>query len=126
MVDSRPFATLPLLDGDITLESALDKKSNIIQELTYTKERVEFCWSLWQCRRDLEKLVAFHLNVASSRCGIGDDSAVTPRSWLHGSFNYYIPVYVSDEAGNQVERVLLRFPLPYKLGDSKFPGNCEE
>ncbi|KAK3903123.1 hypothetical protein C8A05DRAFT_14910 [Staphylotrichum tortipilum] len=40
---------------------------------------------------------------------------------LHGSFNVCIPIYV-----NGVKRVMIRFPLPYKVGELAHPGNAAE
>jgi len=118
--------TLPLLDGSITLEEALQKETNILQELTYRKKRMQFAVSLWRRRRDLESLVALHLGISPQRCNIGDDTKETTRHWTHGSFNYCIPVDVCDAGGHLETKVLLRFPLPYKIGEAFHPGNAEE
>ncbi|RLL93487.1 hypothetical protein CFD26_100822 [Aspergillus turcosus] len=40
---------------------------------------------------------------------------------MHGSFNLIVPVTV-EEFG----RVIIRFPLPYRVGDSFHPGNSDE
>ncbi|KAF7158008.1 hypothetical protein CNMCM6106_004297 [Aspergillus hiratsukae] len=40
---------------------------------------------------------------------------------MHGSFNLCVPVTV-EEFG----RVIIRFPLPYRVGDSFHPGNSDE
>ena len=41
--------------------------------------------------------------------------------WMHGSFNLYIPVSVENS-----RRVLLRFSLPYRVGEAFYPGNGDE
>ena len=46
--------------------------------------------------------------------------------WIAGSFNVYIPVYIDKRAYHHARRVLIKFPLPYKVGESQHPGNAEE
>ncbi|KUJ07342.1 uncharacterized protein LY89DRAFT_691805 [Mollisia scopiformis] len=44
---------------------------------------------------------------------------------MAGSFNVCIPVRVNS-AKSHSKRVIIRFPLPYKVGDLQHPGNAEE
>lgn len=37
-----------------------------------------------------------------------------------------LPAYLENWAQCLAKRVLIRFPLPYKLGESQCPGNVEE
>lgn len=117
-----PNATtnLTLLRGPIDLQTALQEDDNILQQLTYPSRRVDFFVHLYEHIGDIETIVAYHLGIAPSRCHISKVA-----EWIHGSFNVCIPIGVSDGyyAG---KRVLIRFPLPYKVGESQYPGNAEE
>lgn len=42
-----------------------------------------------------------------------------------GYYNVCVPVEV-DEAGIPGKQVIVRIPLPYKLGEAERPGNAEE
>jgi hypothetical protein len=44
---------------------------------------------------------------------------------MAGSFNVCIPVRV-NRAKSPSNRVIVRFPLPYKVGEVQHPGNAEE
>ncbi|RDW68765.1 uncharacterized protein DSM5745_08525 [Aspergillus mulundensis] len=48
------------------------------------------------------------------------------KDWISGSFNVCIPVDIDGQDGNASKRVLIRFPLPYKVGESQHPGNADE
>lgn len=41
-------------------------------------------------------------------------------------FNVYIPIYVTRKDQQPQKRAMIRLPLPYKIGESKFPGNVDE
>ncbi|PWY68987.1 hypothetical protein BO94DRAFT_560856 [Aspergillus sclerotioniger CBS 115572] len=89
--------TLPLLHRQITLASALDDDDNILQELQYPEQRIQ------------------------QTCRIGE-----VKEWISGSFNVCIPVYIEGWSRNAPKRVLIRFPLPYRVGELQHPGNAEE
>jgi hypothetical protein len=61
-------------------------------------------------------VVSFHLRLKS--CQIADQA-----DWLCGSYNVCIPVYINLPSE---ECVLIRIPLPYKVGEENIPGNIEE
>ncbi|KAH9212706.1 hypothetical protein DL95DRAFT_391203, partial [Leptodontidium sp. 2 PMI_412] len=46
--------------------------------------------------------------------------------WKHGSFNICIPIYINNWSKSPRRRVLLRVPLPYKVGESAYPNNCPD
>lgn len=57
--------------------------------------------------------------------------------WLHGSFNLCIPITVTVNNHNKSsrsrrrqqdssKRVMIRFPLPYRVGEDFRPGNADE
>ncbi|PWY93952.1 hypothetical protein BO94DRAFT_612638 [Aspergillus sclerotioniger CBS 115572] len=111
---SRP--SLPLLRGTTTLESALEEEEDMLLDLDYPEQRIDFFVSLYSRRTDIEKIAAGHLGLRSCRLGAVNE-------WIHGSFNVCIPIYVSDETR---PRAVVRFPLPYKVGEIKNPGNVDE
>lgn len=45
------------------------------------------------------------------------------EDWLHGSFNVCVPITMNNR---QNKRVLLRFPLPYRVGEAPNPGSSDE
>ena len=102
--------TLPLLRGATTLEAALEQEENVLLELGYPKQRLDFfVWLNSHCR-DIENTVSYHLNLTKSEiCQVGE-----VREWIHGSFNVCIPVHVHNWNKHPGRRVLIRFPLPYR------------
>ncbi|KAL2256487.1 hypothetical protein VTK26DRAFT_1598 [Humicola hyalothermophila] len=108
--------SLPLLTGKITLSEALDEEDNILEKLSYPEKRLDFCAYLYTHANDIKAIVAHHVAVTRESCKIP-----WVDEWLHGSFNICIPVYI-----NGVKRVMIRFPLPYKIGESTHSGNAEE
>ncbi|PYI11878.1 hypothetical protein BO78DRAFT_465861 [Aspergillus sclerotiicarbonarius CBS 121057] len=111
-----PPAPLPLLRGTTTLGSALEEEEDMLLELDYPEQRVDFFVSLYRNRAEIEHIAARHLELDTCQLG-------AVKEWVHGSFNVCIPIYVSNQ--NQ-PRALIRFPLPYKVGESKYPGNVDE
>lgn len=45
---------------------------------------------------------------------------------MEGSFNVCLPVYIENWSKHPRHRVIIRFPLPYKTGESNRPGNNDE
>jgi len=108
--------TLPLLREDVTYEEARQRETNTLHHLTYPKAQLEFWNFLYRRQTLIQKRVAHHLNVPSSTCQVA-----APKDWMQGSFNLCIPVTLADS-----NRVLIRFPLPYRVGDKVCPGNADE
>jgi hypothetical protein len=114
--------SLPLLKRRISLEEALEEDDDVLHELSYPQKRLDFYFYLLEHRQDIEELVSFHLGVPRETCNAAKDF----REWVHGSFNACIPIYIDDTARFRVKKVFIRFPLPYKVGESQYPGNAEE
>lgn len=117
--------TLPLLRDDVTLSAALRRDDDVIHKLGLYPKRIDFYFHLYKHRSDIETLVSFHLGLSlTETCYISD---VT--NWIAGSFNVCIPVHVTYDTGKnrgQATRVLVRIPLPYKVGEEGHPGNVDE
>lgn len=116
-------ATLPLLRGRISLSDALQEDKDILQELSYPEKRLDFYLRLYQCRPEIEEVISRHLNLARSDFKLGG-----AEEWIHGSFNVCLPVYINANARRWrlPTRAIIRFPLPYKIGEESYPGNVEE
>jgi len=108
--------SLPLLTGRITLSEALDEEDNVLEKLSYPEKRLDFCSYLHTHTDEIKAIVSHHLGVPKDACQVP-----WVDEWLHGSFNICIPIYI-----NAAKRVMIRFPLPYKIGESTHPGNAEE
>lgn len=118
----RQGVTLPLLRGNTTLESALEQEEDILLELGFPEQRIDFFVSLYSNRADVENIASYHLGLSPlETCRVGG-----VNEWVHGSFNVCIPLYVSKQGQDPEKRALIRFPLPYKLGESRNPGNLNE
>ncbi|EDN94991.1 predicted protein [Sclerotinia sclerotiorum 1980 UF-70] len=90
--------------------------------LAYPELRLDFFVWLITHRADIEDTVSYHLGLTGSEiCRLGE-----VREWIHGSFNVCILVYVDNWHKHPGRRVMIRFPLPYKIGESTFPGNADE
>lgn len=111
-----------LLRGEISYSSAKDKEVNILHRLEYPEKQNQFITELVNREQWIKGVVAHHLNITPSKCHVAD-----PHRWLWGSFNLCIPVtihnWIREQPGNQV---LLRLPLPYKVGEAFRPGNMDE
>ncbi|PYH97167.1 hypothetical protein BO71DRAFT_417271 [Aspergillus ellipticus CBS 707.79] len=121
---TRPGATLPLLRGSTTLESALDEEEDMLRDLAYPEQRVDFFVALYRQREEIAKIASHHLGFGRSETGrLGG-----VNEWIHGSFNVCIPIYVGRRQKDQApeKRAFIRFPLPSKLGESTHPGNVDE
>ncbi|RAK75906.1 uncharacterized protein BO72DRAFT_478467 [Aspergillus fijiensis CBS 313.89] len=118
---STRAAVLPLLRGSITLDEALDQEEDMLLELSFPKSRMEFFVSLYSRRQDIAMLVADHLQSSRwEQCFVEE-----VKEWIHGSFNVCIPVRIESRTKQSPKRVMIRFPLPYKVGEALNPGNLD-
>lgn len=106
-----------LLHKEITYEEANETETNILHQLGNPEERRKFYYLIYEHRDLIQRRVAHHLGLRStSACRIED-----PKTWIQGTFNFCVPVTVDNE-----RRVLIRFPLPCRIGDKAYPGNSDE
>ncbi len=108
--------TIPLLRGRVTLSTVLSEDDNMAVQIRYPQQREEFLNYLSTFKAEIEALVLFHLRLKN--CRVGERG-----SWISGSYNVCIPVYISPPSD---ACVLVRIPLPYKIGEANFPGNVDE
>ncbi|KIM93093.1 hypothetical protein OIDMADRAFT_46378 [Oidiodendron maius Zn] len=110
------------LKGKITYSEAADQEHNVLQQLTYWQKREDFITYLLQHAGEIEDVVSCYLRLnGTETCRLSH-----PKDWIHGSFNICLPVNVDNWRQRPGGRVMVRFPLPFKVGDSYHPGNAEE
>lgn len=113
---------LPLLHGKTTLADALEEEENMLIRLSYPSLRFDFYAWVYKRRDDFKVIISHHLSLDDGEtCRLAE-----PKEWRHGSFNLCIPVYTDNWRKHPGKRVLLRIPLPYKVGESMYPGNADE
>jgi hypothetical protein len=110
---------LPLLKGPVHFEDALDEDDNILAQLRYPQHKKEFFDYLMAHNADIENLVRCHL-------GIDQCHVCVMEIWKSGSFNVCIPIHIPATGRRGHDKIFVRFPLPYKLGEANSPGNVEE
>ncbi|GAP89705.1 putative aminoglycoside phosphotransferase [Rosellinia necatrix] len=123
-VTSEPNAeiTLPTLQGGITYEEAADLETNVLPELTYWRKMNDFGSYLLEHQKEIEGIVSRYLRLkGSEKCCLSP-----PPEWNFGSFNLCLPVSIVNWRKRPGGRVIIRFPLPFKVGESGFPGNSDE
>lgn len=110
--------TRRLLRREITYSDAKEEEFDILHQLGYYEQQVGFFEHLDSKRGWIEAVVAHHLGLPSVDCHVAET-----EDWHHGSFNVCIPVTIDSWDG---KRVLVRFPLPYRVGEAFRPGNGDE
>ncbi|KFZ19795.1 hypothetical protein V502_03462 [Pseudogymnoascus sp. VKM F-4520 (FW-2644)] len=115
---------LPLPRGEITYPTARAKEVNILKRLQYPVEEAKFFHHIDNKRNWIKAVVAHHLKLRSP----ASYQVADIKSWYHGGFNVCIPVTISAWEGKEQpgQRVLIRFPLPYRVGEAFRPGNGDE
>ena len=107
------------LHGEVSLRDAQLSENNMLLELGLPEREQVFLTYLHDNRHVIAAAVAQLMNASQP-----PSCEVSPRDkWMMGSFNVCIPVSVSD---HPIQRVVIRFPLPYKIGERHFPGNADE
>lgn len=113
---------LRLLRGEITYSAAKDKDANILHELSYRDQKIRFFTHLYRNRELIKAIAVHHLGLASTDIR----HVVDVEEWIHGSFNVCIRVDVGGQEPNSAKQLMVRFPLPYRIGEDCCPGNADE
>ncbi|MCJ1403345.1 hypothetical protein MMC11_006568 [Xylographa trunciseda] len=114
--------TLKTKDGEISFEEAVRKEQNMLQQLSYPQKLSDFKRFLLNHQSEIEAIVSHHLHLqGAERCQV-----THPDFWINGSFNICIPVLIANWKERPNGRVLIRFPLSFKIGESNNPGNADE
>ncbi|KAM3547919.1 hypothetical protein ARSEF4850_009724 [Beauveria asiatica] len=117
------MTTRNLLSGPITFSAANGRSTNVLQSLQYPRRKLAFYSYIQERVELLAELIAHHLGAKPS------EIAVSPQEWWrHGSFNLCIPVLVKADLKKTSlpQFVMIRFPLPYRVGEAAHPGNSDE
>lgn len=111
-----------LLRGEITFADAKEQDANILHQLGYREQKIRFFTHLYRNRELIKTIVACHLGLGTAdACSIVDVD-----EWIHGNFNVCIRVDIDKHRGNSGRQVMVRFPLPYRIGEYSSPGNADE
>lgn len=111
-----------LLHGEIEYNDAKESDRNILHELSYWEQERQYINYLYQRRELIKEIVVHHLGLNSTdTCHLADQ-----EHWMHGSFNICIRVDINRRNHSPSEQVIIRFPLPYRVGESSCPGNANE
>lgn len=114
--------TRTVFGKDITYSDARIKETNVLRHLGYHDQKLDFFNSLDSRRPWMQAVVAHHLALQSpTACQVAG-----VEEWLCGGFNICVPVTIVDQQRQPCQRVLLRFPLPYRIGEAFKPGNSDE
>lgn len=130
-VPSDPIASgkprKALLRGFISLSEAEDEEDDMRARLQYAEKRGEFYTEMKKKEKDIRSVVASHCGLSSpDLIHIPDMFDEKRVLWVHGSFNVCIPVSVKEPRQSLPGKMAFRVPLPYKVGEDFYPGNCEE
>lgn len=107
-------AKLQLSDKQISYSDVKDDESNVLHKLAAWDRRCKFFNHLYRNQTVIHAITAHHLGLNVQLCKVAE-----PEEWIHGSFNVCIPVSISSWKGQPTKRVIIRFPLPYKVGGSE-------
>ncbi|KAL4880719.1 hypothetical protein BJY04DRAFT_228129 [Aspergillus karnatakaensis] len=116
-----------LLRGFITLSDAEEEEDDMRPRLLYVQQRYSFYEELRAQSKEIQSVVASHCGLTSpDRVHVSPIYDDTRVFWQHGSFNVCVPVTVERSADSASAKMAFRVPLPYKVGEYHYPGNCEE
>lgn len=106
----------------MTLSEAITDNRNILSQLSLVQKQAKFFATLSDAAKDIEAIVARRLYVSKADCALVNNRA----EWMFGSFNVCIPVLIHRSRNDLPQKVLIRIPLTYKLGEEQNHGNTEE
>lgn len=121
-VSSATFKPRQLLHGSITYSAAKECERNVLHELDYWDQETKFLSYLYGNRDLIRSIVVRHFGLNSTdKCYIAD-----PEEWMRGSFNVCVRADIDYQARKPSEKAIVRFPLPYRVGELSCPGNANE
>lgn len=96
-------------------------------KLQHAEQRGDFYTKMKKREKHIKSVVASHCRLARPDLvhvpDMVDEKSIV---WIHGSFNVCIPVSINQPGLSLPPRMAFRVPLPYKVGEDFYPGNCEE
>ena len=115
-------STLRTFDSEITRDAALEEKQDMLRRLTYWDKRINFLVYLLDYSPEIEAIVSYYMGLSRK----GSCYLAPLDDWIYGSFNICLPIYIKNGGKRLEKRVIMRFPLLYKVGEEEFSGNAEE
>jgi hypothetical protein len=116
-----------LLRRFVTLSDAEEDEDDMRPKLLNAQQGGTFYEELKARSGEIKSVVASHCGLTNPDLvhlsPIYDDTRIF---WQHGSFNVCIPVTVEQPGKSRSAKMAFRVPLPYKVGEHHYPGNCEE
>ena len=114
-----PELTKPTLRGMVNLKEALDQEDDMLLNLKIWQSHEDFFNHLYNSRDLIAAAVAQHMSASQPPiCRLSG-----PEKWMSGSYNVCIPAELSY---GRYQRLIVRIPLPHKVGEFNFPGNTDE
>lgn len=113
--------TIQLLDDEeVTFEDAKKLDLNVIQHHEQVALATQLYGHLWSNRKTIATIIKQQLGLENEAlCRVA-----LPKLWIRGGFNVCIPVEVKSRHFSKT--VIMRCPMPFKLGESSYPGTVEE
>lgn len=116
--------TRELLSGPVDLSSAKGRSANVLHALSYPQQKKAFFKQVQDKQAALAAAAAHHLGIKESQV------TITPQEyWNNGSFNLVVPFRTEVDGRLRAtvpEYAILRFPLPYRVGESTRSGSVDE
>lgn len=107
--------TRRLRRGDVTYSWAKDEETNVLISLEDHRQTVKLFANFLKHSKLIREAVAHHLGISPEQCDFTE-----PKGWLRGSFNVCIPISTPGC------KVLMRFPILHRVGETFRPGNAHE
>lgn len=108
--------TRKLKRGEVTYSWAAEQEDNILIALD-DREKTSYQFDyLWNRSFLVERAAAHHLGISPTECKVEEF-----KNWMSGSYNVCIPILI-----NGYRKVLMRFPILHRVGESFRPGNSDE
>lgn len=108
--------------GYLTEEEALDYEIDMMFALSKPQHIRNFQHELDLRRSQIERLIQRHLGIPQS-----DFVLSPPSEWIVGGFNICLPIHISSSHYPKLpRRAIIRFPVPFSVGETFNPGNMEE
>lgn len=108
--------------GSVTEQEALDNDLDIIPKLHTQREADHFRQKLQSYKSQICELISRHLQISESDFVLDE-----PSAWIEGGFNICLGFDINcDYRPNLPQRALIRFPLPFNVGEDFAPGTMDE
>lgn len=120
--DTTNYRPRDLLRGQIAYSEAKAKQTNVLHTLDYYDKRHIFFNRIIKHRKHVQNIVARQLGLSST-----DTVHIANwEEWLYGSYNVCVRADLGSSSQTADTQLLIRFALPYKIGEETFRGNADE